>query len=221
MQLVGGCLRPQRKDWGTCGGSRGPPTPTHPALEGSAVRGRTGFGSRGWCTGAQLDLQVGPVPGSCQWPPPPPALSWEADRGWGGVLSTAMGQHSAPLLKTTETALLSSLQEPLRQRPAKANSDQRQVCPAPQLTAASAPTACGDPCPALPCPVTCFVTIGLFPVREFPSSKPFCPHLSLVWAGPRLFPQGQEVAPGPWLRRMRGAGPRPWGQLFGPGMSVV
>ena len=63
------------------------------------------------------------------------------------------------------------------------------------------------PCPALPRPAPCFVTIGLFPVREFPPSKPFCPDLSLAWAGPWPFPQGQEVAPGPWLRRIRGAGP--------------
>ena len=97
-------------------GAEGPPKPTRSVRACGLKRDR--FGSRGWCTEAQLALQAGP--------PPPPALSWEADwgRGWGLVLSTAAGQHAAPLLKTTEMALLSSPQEPLRQRPAKADSDQ-------------------------------------------------------------------------------------------------
>lgn len=73
------------------------PHATCPVL-GGPVAPRHRFGSRGWCTGAQRAVQAASTT---------PALSWEADL-WAGLVLSMPRQHAAPLLETTEMALLSS-----------------------------------------------------------------------------------------------------------------
>ncbi|KAK2500532.1 LOW QUALITY PROTEIN: hypothetical protein MC885_006498 [Smutsia gigantea] len=124
-------------------------------------------------------------------------------------------QLSCALFHSGSGTLVST--ESLHQRPAEADSDQRQVCPPPQLMAVCTCCPLGPSTPTSTCHLLCYDLHGShlenFLLLPFTCLAVSLPHFHLAWAAPA------ELAPGPWPRRARGYWAQsqdllsgPWGQ---------